>query len=245
MDCLHSGDVTCQERHESSVDRLDGLGPLATVEVSLPLSGACYRITRPTDIDLLIDAMANDPEENLPHWAEIWPSGLALADAILAAPEMVAGTRVLELGCGLGATAIAALQAGADLTVTDYAEGALSLCRWNTLANAGREPAMRQLNWRRPDDALLQMAGDGFPVVLAADVLYEARDIEPLLGLVQRLVAPGGTLWLAEPGRPIAREFVKRAEASGWCRDGSDESGPWFDERSVAYVVTVYRLRRV
>lgn len=222
----------------------DDLGPLATVDVCLPLSGDCFRITRPTDIDRLIDAMADDPEENLPHWAEVWPSGLALADAILAAPEIVAGKRVLELGCGLGTTAIAALQAGADLTVTDYADSALALCRLNTLENAGREPARVQLNWRRPHDEFLRVTGEGFPVVLAADVLYEARDIEPLLRLTKRIVAPGGQLWLAEPGRPIAREFVKRAEASGWLRDCSHESGPWFNERNIPVVVTVYRLRR-
>ncbi|HEX5163996.1 MAG TPA: methyltransferase [Thermomicrobiales bacterium] len=223
---------------------LDLLGPLETVEVRLPESGVCYQITRPTDIDRLIDAMADDPEEVLPHWAEIWPSGIALADAMLAAPEVVRGRRALELGCGLGTTATAALQAGAELTVTDYAEGALALCRVNTRANAGRAPAAMQLNWRRPSDALLELAGVGFPVVLAADVLYEARDIEPLLALTARIVAPGGTLWLAEPGRPIAREFVARAEAGGWRSSQRRHGGPWPDERDGSVVVTVYRLER-
>ena len=121
-------------------DTLAELGPLETITVRLPESGARYRITRPTDIDRLIDAIADDPEENLPHWAEIWPSGIALADAILAAPTTVRGQPVLELGCGLGTTAIAAIQAGASLTVTDYAPGALALCRVNARANAGFEP---------------------------------------------------------------------------------------------------------
>ena len=221
---------------------LNDLGPLDVLDVRLPGSGALYHITRPTDVDRLIDAMANDPEENLPHWAEVWPSGIALADAVLAAPEVVGGRRVLELGCGLGVTAIAALQSGADLTVTDYAPGALGLCHLNTRANAGREPATAQLNWRRPSEDFMALAGAGFPVVLAADVLYEARDIEPLLALAERTVAPGGLLWLAEPGRPIAREFVRRAESLGWRRDQCVHSGPWAEDRDAAVVVTVYRL---
>jgi predicted nicotinamide N-methyase len=223
---------------------IEELGPLMTVEVHLPDSGACYQVTRPTDIDRLIDAMADDPEEILPHWAEIWPSGIALADAILTAPEVVRGQRVLELGCGLGTTATAALQAGADLTVTDYAEGALALCRLNTCTNTGREPACVQLNWRRPDAAFLAQVGAGFPVVLASDILYEARDIDPLLALIARIVAPGGTLWLAEPGRPIAREFVARLDARGWRSQQRIHAGPWHDSRDGSVVVSVYRLVR-
>ncbi|MEX2314635.1 MAG: 50S ribosomal protein L11 methyltransferase, partial [Thermomicrobiales bacterium] len=134
-------------------DALADLGPLTTIDLSLPESGVVYRVTRPTDVDGLIDAMADDPEEVLPHWAEVWPSGIALADAVLAATEAVRGKRVMELGCGLGVTAIAALQAGADLTVTDYATGALAICRENARENAGREPVTVQLNWRKPSDA--------------------------------------------------------------------------------------------
>ncbi len=223
---------------------LNDLGPLDTRDIRLPRSGASFRITRPTDIDRLIDQMEHDPEEILPHWAEIWPSGIALADEILLEPEAVTGQRVLELGCGLGTTAIAALQAGADLTVTDYATGALALCMTNTLANTGRTPAQLQINWRKPDDAFLALAGDGFPVVLAADVLYEARDIAPLLDLAQRIVVPGGLLWLAEPGRPIAREFVKRAGELGWPGDRHVQTGPWADARDAAVTVTVHRLYR-
>ena len=43
-------------------------------------------ISRPVDYDRLIDDAAADPEQNLPYWAELWPSGVALAAKIACDP---------------------------------------------------------------------------------------------------------------------------------------------------------------
>jgi predicted nicotinamide N-methyase len=221
-----------------------GVGDLALVTIRLPATGRPLEILQPTDLDRLLDRAADDPEQNLPYWAEIWPSGLALADAVLERPDLVAGRRVLELGSGLGLTAIAALAAGAELVAADYSPESLILCRYNALRNTGREPATLQLNWRQPDEASLELAGFGFPVVLAADVLYESRDVEPLLGLVTRLVAPGGFLWLAEPGRPPARRFLDTARSAGWTGPSTTHHGHWPDPKDVGVTVGIHRLLR-
>lgn len=225
---------------------LASVGPLGETHLTLPRSGVAYRITRPTDVDRLLDAAVDDPEQNLPYWAELWPSGIALADAIVARPEVVAGQRVLEIGCGLGVTAIAAGAAGAQLTVTDYAPESLWLCRYNCLANQSPEPATMQMNWRQPPEELFALAGDGFPVVLAADVLYESRDVQPLLALVERLVAPGGLLWLAEPRRPVAARFIELAVERGWATSEPDGvwDGPWPEPNDARVRVRVHRLYR-
>ncbi len=226
-------------------DDLTTLGPLIDEAVPLPRSGRTLTITRPTDMDDLLDRIAKDPEQNLPYWAELWPSGIALADAILQEPELVRGRAVLELGCGAGTTAAAAIMAGARLTVTDYAPEALMLCRYNALANVGSEPdAAIQLNWRRPDPDFLQQAGRGYPVVLVADGLYETRDIDPLLALAEQVVAPGGLLWLAEPGRPVAARFLDTARAEGWHGPSEEHAGPWPDGADEGVVVGLHRLRR-
>lgn len=201
-------------------------------------------ITRPRDADALLDLVAGDPEQNLPYWAELWPSGIALADAILAEPRLVRGERVLELGAGLGVTAVAAIESGADLLAVDYAPESLTLCRLNCLRNTEHEPATLQVNWREPGASFEARIASGFPVVLAADVLYERRDIEPLLSLVDRLVAPGGLLWLAHPRRPPATAFLEAARERGW--DGPVESvdGPWPDLKDEHVVVDLHRLTR-
>jgi predicted nicotinamide N-methyase len=211
--------------------------------VRLPWVDREYEIRQPPDIDPLLDLVANDPEQNLPYWAEIWPSGLALADLIEQDPGTVAGRTTLELGCGLGLTAIAALRAGAALTVTDYSGDALNLCLQNCEVNTGRTPRSLLLNWRDPGAAQQVTASGTFPVVLAADVLYERRDIDPLLGLIPDILTSGGTFWLAEPGRPVAAEFLLRAEALGWQRRSLSHSGPWPDDADEGVVVGLHELR--
>jgi len=203
------------------------------------------KIQRPIDYDRLIDDVAADPEQNLPYWAELWPSGVALAAKLTRHPEIVRGKRVLELGCGLGVTAIAALRAGAHLLVTDYAPEALALCSLNALDQAGRTPGTLRVNWRDPTPALLDVLGTGFPVVLAADVLYERRDVEPLLKLCERLVAPTGELWLAEPGRAPAARFLESIRARAWSSESEQCAGPWPDpeDNRKGVVVTIHRLR--
>lgn len=223
---------------------LNDAGPLGEVDVHLPRGGDTLRITQPQDLDLLIDAVAGDPEQNLPYWAELWPSGIALAAAVTAEPRLVRAQPVLEIGCGLGVTACAALRAGARLTVADYAEAALLLCRLNTLRNAGREPETVRINWRQPPQELFDLAPGGFPVLLAADVLYESRDVKPLLDLVDRLAAPDGILWLAEPRRPVAARFLDAARAAGWSGLSDTYDGPWPDPRDEGVVVNVHLLRR-
>lgn len=223
---------------------VERIGELSDGVVALPWQGRTYDVTQPRDFGGLLDLAAADSEQQMPYWAEVWPSGVGLADAIARQPERLRGKRVLELGGGLGVTAIAALAAGAALTVADYAAEALLLCRYNALRNAGREPETLRANWRRPEPALAALAADRFPVVLAADVLYEGRDVEPLLGLVERLVAPGGLLWLAEPGRKVAERFLEAAAAIGWRGETDRHPGPWPDPKDDGVVVRLHALRR-
>lgn len=240
--------VSLAHDHEAALaslrDRLRHLGALVTEPVSIPGTGQTLTILRPVETDRLLDLAAGDPEQNLPYWAELWPSGIALAGAIAARPDQVRGQRVLELGCGLGITAIAALAAGADLTITDYAPDALVLARANCRRATGQEPAALQTNWRAPDRALDDLVAGGVPVVLAADVLYERRDVAPLAALAQRVVAPGGLLWLAEPGRRPAAAFLDTMRTAGWVDERTTWAGPWPDPKDAGVVVTVHALRR-
>lgn len=199
--------------------------------ITLPRTGARYTIRGPARADhdrLFAEAKATS-DKQLPYWADVWPSGAALADVALLRADELAGTPVLELGCGLGVTAIAALAAGAELSVADYSPISLALCRYNALHNTGRSPQPLAFNWRDPLVEVLARLGDPptFPIILAADVLYESRDIAPVLALIERLLVPDGRLWLAEPGRKTARRFLNTLAASGWRGTTERATGPW------------------
>ncbi len=153
---------------------------------------------------------------HLPYWALLWPSGLALAEALLADPDAVCGARALELGCGLGATAAITLALGARLTISDLFSDALLFASYNALRCAGSAPASLLLNWRTPTGYERLLGAAPFDLLLAADVLYEQEDIEPLLTLAPALLRPGAQFWLAEPGRKASRAFVVAALARGW-----------------------------
>jgi predicted nicotinamide N-methyase len=197
------------------------------VEEVVPLAGRELAVLRPRDADALIDDEAFEREERMPYWAELWPSGVALARALVR--RSLRGQRVVELGCGgLALPSIAAALAGARVLATDWAEDALSLAYDNAQRN-GADVEVATAPWASPG-ALL----DGAPwdLVLAADVLYEQRNVDVLLDLLPRL---GERVWIADPGRSTAEAFFARADAV-WEHTSTQDP--------VTPAVAVHRLRR-
>lgn len=222
-------------------------GGLRETVVDIPECNQLVTISMPVDFDQLLDRAKGDPEQNLPYWAEIWPSGIALGAYIFQHPESVRGIRAVELGCGLGVTAIAAMRRGAMLTVTDYATEALALCAANCVANHVAIPTQLQMNWRNPGDDFLALIEAGVHLLLAADVLYEERDVMPLVELVEASLPTDGELWLAEPGRRPAASFMKEITARGWHSIDTSYAGPWPDpeDNRKGVSVTVHRIARL
>ena len=124
------------------------------VEESVPLRGAALEVLRPRDAEALLDERAFEHEEFLPYWAELWPSGVALARRI--APRRLRGARVLELGCGLGLPSLAAARAGGRVLATDWSPQAIELLRGNAERN-GVTLETAVVDWQRPAP-LLQRA---------------------------------------------------------------------------------------
>ena len=55
-----------------------------------------------------------------------------------------------------------------------------------------------------------------YDVVLGADILYDRGMHFYLEDVFGRILAPGGRLLLADPGRPQAMEFAAHLETRGW-----------------------------
>lgn len=208
------------------------------LKVTLPISRREYEIYRPDDDsrERLFDEGRADPEKQMPYWAKVWPSGVALADVVVERQAEVAGRNVLELGAGLGVTACTVLEADGSIVTADYSALPLAHCRLNTLVNSGRAPRSICFNWRHDPEVEAATSrpelANGFPLILAADVLYEGRDAEPLLNVVERLLQPDGSLWLAEPVRRTAQRFLDSAAAVGWEITSRQVQADWPDATS-------------
>jgi predicted nicotinamide N-methyase len=159
--------------------------------------GIALTLLRPAVPEELIGEEAFDDDEFLPYWAELWPAATALAEAL---PETLEGVRVVELGCGLGVPSLVAAARGAEVTALDWAEDAVALLRQNAARN-GLELTASLHDWREP-------LADRFDLALAADVLYERRNVEPVLARL-REAAPTALIGLA--GRPYEAEFLRQA----------------------------------
>ena len=192
------------------------------VEHVVALPGREVLLLAPRESEALLSEEAFEREEFLPYWAELWPSALALARVLARRP--LTGRRTIELGCGLGLPAIAAAAAGARVLATDWAPDAIAMTTRNAERN-GVELATRLFRWDAPPEPL----GPPWPLVLASDVLYERRNVDPLLALLPRLTAASGEVWLADPGRSMLSRFLAAVDAAGWRRD---------------QVGTIHRLRR-
>ncbi len=134
----------------------------------------------------------------MPYWAELWPSGLALARAL---PPRLDGLRVVELGCGLGVPSLTAAARGADVTALDWARDAIELLDRNAARNHVELFGVTA-DWRA-------FTGS-FDLVLGADLLYERRNVQALAELLPSLASD---VLLGEPGRPHAGEFFELAAA--------------------------------
>jgi predicted nicotinamide N-methyase len=180
------------------------------VEERIVLPVGEVAVTRPRDSEALITEEGFEREEFLPYWAELWSSGVALAHDI--AGRALHGESVVELGCGLGLPSIAAALAGGRVLATDWSADAVRATAANAALNEV-EIETAKVAWSAPD-ALVERAP--WRYVIAADVLYEPRNVGLLLDLLPSLVDRKGRVLIADPGRNPAEDFVARAAAGRW-----------------------------
>ncbi len=146
----------------------------------------------------------------MPYWADIWPAARMMAKVILREPRerfavpLEARLIALELGCGLGLAGIAALKRGLHVIFSDYDLTALKFAERNARLNGFTHFQTLPLDWRCPPADLR------VPLIIAADLTYELRHIDPLLGLIKKVLIPGGVCLLTDPDRTPAPKFRER-----------------------------------
>lgn len=186
-----------------------------TPEISVTAAGRQWRLVRAADLEELWEAMTADPhnfeDERLPYWTELWPSSVALAGWLAARQEEIAGRVCLDLGCGLGLTALVGQWLGAQVTAVDYEEAALHFAARNADLNDVPQPRWAVMDWRRPAVRARSMAR-----IWGGDIMYEKRFVAPVLRFLEHALAPDGAAWVAEPGRSVYEAFLHALHSGGW-----------------------------
>ncbi len=189
---------------------LSQLGPVLREKVIV--EDRTFLIARPSESDRLLDhpavhtAFARD--EYMPYWADLWPAARMLAKAILH-ETWTPGTEALEVGCGLGLPAIVALAMGLRVTFSDYDACALRFAADNARLNGFEDFRTLQLDWRAPPADLR------VPVILASDLIYELRNVEPLVAFIRKVLAPGGLCLLTDQDRIPSHALRETLDAQG------------------------------
>jgi predicted nicotinamide N-methyase len=193
---------------QTPLDAIDKL-----VREGVIVEGRTFLMTRPDDSDRLLEhpavRAAFAVDEYLPYWADLWPASRMLAKAVVREP-WAPGLCALEVGCGLGLPGIAALARGLRVTFSDCDATALHFAAENARANGFTDFELLQLDWRRPPEGLR------FPVLLASDLLFELRNVAPLVELIKKVLAPDGLCLLTDQDRPPSHLLRETLTAEGF-----------------------------
>jgi predicted nicotinamide N-methyase len=128
-----------------------------------------------------------------PFWAFAWAGGQGLARYILDHPETIRGRKILDFASGSGLVAIAAAMAGASSVVAaDIDPFCATAIHLNTKANG--------VTAEFTDRNLIGM-DEGWEMVLAGDVFYDASFAGLLLPWFKTLSARGTEILIGDPGR--------------------------------------------
>lgn len=214
-------------------------------KIEVHCCGRDWTLLRPAELETLWEAISDDvfaEDERLPYWVELWPASLALADWIEQNKASLRGKRCLDLGCGLGLTALVAQRFGARTIGIDYELPALKYAARNAVYNKVDSPLWVAMDWRFP---AVQKHGADF--IWGGDIMYERRFVLPVLNFMEHALAPEGRMWIAEPNRNVYGLFRQSMEARGWAsrRVFQDKVQPLHVQKSLVTVSLweVYRKR--
>lgn len=204
--------------------------------------GKNWRFLSPATVEELWEKMTPTDlaDERIPYWAELWPASLGLAQWLAMRQAEIKHRCCLDLGCGLGLTAIFGQWLGAKVIACDYSKDALLAASKNAALNDAPQPVWLVCDWRKP-----ALKKGCFWRIWAGDILYEKRAMPPVLDFLDYCLQPQGEAWIAEPGRAIFQQLINL------CRERSWLIAPIFrdnvkaiQKQEAAVPVTIWSIKR-
>jgi predicted nicotinamide N-methyase len=172
----------------------------------------CERVAlwRVADLEAHVDRDAllrGEDAPEPPYWAHLWSGARLLAAAVPARPR-----RVLEVGCGLGLPSLVAARRGAWVLATDREQAPLAFVRASARANGVTTLHVAAADVR---DVVLRRRVD---LVLLAEVLYDRSVFADVVTTLDRVLAPGGEVLIADGRRIDTSAFWAATGAHFDCR---------------------------
>ncbi len=199
-----------------------------------------FQLLRIRDIDELFSLLLKKrPEaielsdEQMPYWAELWPSAIGLSMHLLSRRKEINGKKIIELGCGLGLPGIVASKLGGDVLMTDYLAEALGIAKVNWIKNISKEFSGIKIDWRKVKE------GVKYDIILASDVAYESRSFIPLISSLKLLLKKDGVIYISEPNRKFTSPFIEMLSKE--FSINKCDHNVVLD--SISYVVSVYECK--
>ncbi len=181
----------------------------------LEMCGRIWHLERAADLEALWEEMVLfDEDERLPYWTEVWPASLVLAEWLWSQRKHIVGQRCLDLGCGIGATALVGQWLGAHVLAMDYEPQALIFAQKNAHRNQVANPDWLAMDWRKP-----ALKARSVSFMWGGDVMYESRFAAAIFHFLDHVLTQDGVFWLAEPNRSVYEAFRALLHERRWrCR---------------------------
>ncbi|XP_059084553.1 electron transfer flavoprotein beta subunit lysine methyltransferase-like [Tigriopus californicus] len=192
---------------------------ILTRERSLTPEFALHLLTPDTDL------WWQDPATSLvpfpdPYWAIYWPGGQVMTRFVLDHPAWISGRRVLDLGCGCGATSMACVKSGAmSVCANDIDPWALAATALNFKANSVSDDIVHYCS----DDFLAHQSLStllrNYQVILVGDMYFDQDLGSQISNLTTDFVAesPEGVALVSDPGRWYLMDPTHRTRAQLNC----------------------------
>lgn len=144
-----------------------------------------------------------------PLFGQIWPSSLALADLMQCWD--VGGSRVLEIGCGLGLASLVIHRRLGDVTASDNHPMVESFLVENLRRNCLPPMKFAIGNWGGANPWLGE-----FDLIVGSDVLYERDHSHQLAEFIRLHAAPHADVVIVDPNRGNRNAFARCLQTSGF-----------------------------
>ncbi len=188
---------------------------MGNARLQINTRGWNWEMRRPADLESIWEEMDDGSRESeedfIPYWVEIWPAAVSLSGWLLENADSLKGALCLDLGCGLGLSAMAGLHCGARVAAVDNSLSALHYARENAHVNRVQDPMWICMDWGR-----CGFVQSCFDFVWAADIFYEERFLQPVSNLLQYVLKTGGKAVFADPDRETSRRVWSLLRERGW-----------------------------